>query len=91
MRLVLVLLDGEQQIALLDDRAILEMDFFEIAGHAGDEHDLGDRLGVAGGRQGLVDGLYLGEDDGNRRRVRWRRRCRLGGLRAVRATRELTV
>ena len=35
--LVLVLLDGEQQVALLDDGAVLEMDLLEISRHAGDQ------------------------------------------------------
>ena len=43
-RLVGPLVDGEQQIALLDDRAVLEMDLVEIAADARADGDLVDRL-----------------------------------------------
>ena len=65
--LVLVLLDGEQKIALLDELAVFEMDLFQIARHAGDQLDRIDRLGVAGDDQGLADRLNFRQDDGDRR------------------------
>ena len=70
LRLVLVLLDGEQQVALLDDRAVLEMGLFEISRHAGDQRDLIDRRGVAGNFQRIADGLHLRRHHGNARRGR---------------------
>jgi hypothetical protein len=66
LRLILFLLNGEEEIILLDDRAILEMDLLEIAGHAGDELDLTDGLRIAGQRQRLADRLHLRQDDGDR-------------------------
>ena len=46
--LVLVLLDREQKIALLDERAVLVMDLVEIALDARDQLDRVDRSGIAG-------------------------------------------
>ncbi len=65
--LVLVLLDGEQEVVLLDELAVLKMDLFQIAWHAGDELHRVDRLGVAGDDQGLADRLDFRQDDGDRR------------------------
>ena len=42
--LILALVDGEQEIALLDDRAVLEMDLVEIAVDAGPDRYFIDRL-----------------------------------------------
>ena len=80
--LVLVLLDGEQQVVLFDELAVLEMDLFQIARHSGDELDRVDRLGVAGDDQGVADRLDFRQDDGDRRRGRLGRR-RLRGRRRL--------
>ena len=42
--LIRALVDGEQQVAFVDDCAILEMDLVEIAVDAGPDRDLVDRL-----------------------------------------------
>ncbi len=67
--LVLVLLDREQQVALLDQRAIGKMDRVEIALDAGDQLDRIDRRGIAGQFDIIGDRLGPGLDDRHLRRV----------------------
>ena len=69
LRLVLVLLDGEEQVALADRLAVLEMDALEVAGYARDQAHRIHRRGVAGQGDGLGDGLGARRDhrDGRRR------------------------
>src|SRR5215470_9403000 len=82
LRLILILLDGEEEVALLYDRAVLEMDLLEITRHARDELHLTDRLRIAGERQRLAHRLHLRQDDRDRRRVgRLRGRGPSGGRR----------
>ena len=57
LRLVLVLLDGKEQIALSHQRAVLEVDFVEKADNTSNEFDLVDGGRIAGHFQKIADGL----------------------------------
>ena len=59
LRLVLVLLDREQQIALFDEGAVMEMLLLEIALDARDQLDRLTGRGVAGQLDIVGDGLRL--------------------------------
>ena len=63
------LVDGEEQVALLDHRAVGEMDLVEIARHAGPQVDRIDGLEAADEIVALGDLLDDGSRDGDRRRV----------------------
>ena len=63
-------LDHEQQIAFLDDRAVLEIHRLEVAGDPGDQVDAVAGLGVAGELDGVGHGLLHGPGDRHARRRR---------------------
>jgi hypothetical protein len=71
LRLVLVLLDGEEKVIFLDDLPILKMNLLEIARHARNKVDLVGRLGVSRHDHRLADRLHLRQDHGDGRRA-WR-------------------
>ena len=76
------LVDGEQQIALLDDLAVLEMQLVEIAGHARAHLDRIDRDEAADIFVLIDDGALDRLRYGHRRR--WRRTTLLLPLSAAR-------
>ena len=66
--LVLVLLNREEQVALLDPGAVREVIFFEIPFHSRDKGNRVSWRGVAGKVEVVGDGLGDGFGDGHRRR-----------------------
>src|SRR4029453_18244758 len=70
LRLVLVLLNGEKQVALLHPRAVGEVIFFQIPFYSRDKGNRVSRRGIAGKAEVVGDGPSDGFGDGNDRRGR---------------------